>query len=48
MLIFEKLQTKVTTPNGPIVWMDLESTHTPKTRGKTLILVLWPQGVKAA
>ena len=35
-------------PTGSIVWMDPESTHTPKTRGKTLILVLWPQGVKAA
>ena len=37
-----------TYPTGSIVWMDPESTHTPKTRGKTLILVLWPQGVKAA
>ena len=35
-----------TYPTGSIVWMDPESTHTPKTRGKTLILVLWPQGVK--
>ena len=26
-------------PTGSIVWMDPESTHTPKTRGKTLILV---------
>jgi hypothetical protein len=26
--------------------MDPETTHTPKTREKTLILVLWPKGVK--
>ena len=44
---------------GSIVWMDPESTHTPNatlirldctsiiTKVKTLILVLWPQGVKA-
>ena len=37
-----------TYPTGSIVWMDRETTHTPKTRGKTLILVLWPEGVKAA
>ena len=37
-----------TYPTGSIVWMDPESTHTPKTKGKTLILVLWPQGVKSA
>ena len=32
-----------TYPAGSIVWMDRET-----TRGKTLILVLWPEGVKAA
>jgi len=37
-----------TYPEGSIVWMDRETTHTPRTRGKTLILVLWPEGVKAA
>lgn len=37
-----------TYPEGSIVWMDPESTHTPRTRGQTLILVLWPDGVKAA
>jgi anti-sigma factor ChrR (cupin superfamily) len=37
-----------TYPAGSIVWMNRETTHTPKTRGKTLILVLWPEGVKAA
>lgn len=33
-------------PCGSIVWMDAGTTHNPKTRGKTLILVLWPDGVK--
>ncbi len=37
-----------TYPEGSIVWMDRDSTHTPKTRGQTLILVLWPEGVKVA
>jgi anti-sigma factor ChrR (cupin superfamily) len=37
-----------TYPTGSIVWMNRETTHTPKTRGKTLILVLWPEGVKSA
>ena len=37
-----------TYPTGSIVWMISETTHTPKTRGKTLILVLWPEGVKSA
>ena len=35
-----------TYPTGSLVWMNRETTHTPKTRGKTLILVLWPEGVK--
>jgi len=26
--------------------MDKASKHNPKTRGRTLILVLWPEGVK--
>jgi hypothetical protein len=26
--------------------MDPETTHNPKTRERTLILVLWPKGVK--
>ena len=34
-------------PNWINCLMDRETTHTPKTRGKTLILVLWPEGVKA-
>lgn len=37
-----------TYPPGSIVWMDPGSTHTPRTKGQTLILVLWPDGVKAA
>ena len=37
-----------TYPTGSIVWMGRETTHTPRTRGRTLILVLWPEGVKAA
>ena len=37
-----------TYPTGSIVWMNRETTHTPKTRGKTLILVLWPERVKSA
>ena len=37
-----------TYPQGSIVWMNRETTHTPRTRGKTLILVLWPEGVKSA
>lgn len=35
-------------PVGSIVWMDKASKHNPKTRGRTLILVLWPEGVKLA
>ena len=37
-----------TYPTGSIVRMDPGTTHTPRTQGKTLILVLWPDGVKAA
>ena len=35
-----------TYPKGSIVWMKPGSKHTPKTRENTLILVLWPDGVK--
>jgi len=35
-----------TYPQGSIVWMKPGSKHTPKTRENTLILVLWPDGVK--
>ena len=34
-------------PTGSIVWMEPQSEHTPRTVGRTLILVLWPDGVKA-
>ena len=37
-----------TYPTGSLVWMNRNTTHTPRTRGKTLILVLWPEGVKSA
>ena len=37
-----------TYPTGSIVWMNPGTTHTPRTQGKTLILVLWPDGVKSA
>jgi len=36
-----------TYPKGSIVWMNPGTQHTPKTRENTLILVLWPDGVKA-
>ena len=36
-----------TYPKGSLVWMRPESRHLPKTRGDTLILVLWPDGVRA-
>ncbi len=34
-------------PTGSVVWMQPGSKHAPETRGRTLILVLWPDGVKA-
>ncbi len=34
-----------TYPTGSLVWMTPGSRHTPKTRGDTWILVLWPDGV---
>ena len=36
-----------TYPKGTLVWMKPGSRHTPRTRGDTWILVLWPDGVKA-
>jgi len=33
-------------PKGSLVWMKPGSRHTPKTRGDTWILTLWPGGVK--
>jgi len=31
---------------GDIVYLDAKSVHTPRGIGETVILVLWPQGVK--
>ena len=31
---------------GSVVWMAPGSTHSPRTVGRTLILVLWPEGVE--
>ncbi len=36
-----------TYPAGSLVWMEPGSRHTPKTRGDTWILTLWPGGVEA-
>ena len=31
---------------GEVVYLDAHSAHTPRARGETLVLVLWPDGVK--
>ncbi|OGQ79783.1 MAG: hypothetical protein A3F90_15695 [Deltaproteobacteria bacterium RIFCSPLOWO2_12_FULL_60_19] len=31
---------------GDLVWLDPQSVHTPRAIGDTIVLVLWPQGVK--
>jgi anti-sigma factor ChrR (cupin superfamily) len=31
---------------GEIVYLDAHSAHTPRARGETLVLVLWPEGVR--
>jgi anti-sigma factor ChrR (cupin superfamily) len=31
---------------GDIVYLDAQSVHTPRGIGETVVLVLWPQGVK--
>jgi anti-sigma factor ChrR (cupin superfamily) len=31
---------------GDLVYLDPHSVHTPRARGDTLVLVLWPEGVK--
>jgi anti-sigma factor ChrR (cupin superfamily) len=31
---------------GDIVFLDRKSVHTPKAVGETLVLVLWPEGVR--
>jgi anti-sigma factor ChrR (cupin superfamily) len=39
-----------TYPAGSLVWMDPGSRHTPRgwEKGQTIVLVLWPEGVRAA
>lgn len=34
-------------PAGSLVWMKPGSRHTPRTRGDTWILTLWPDGVRS-
>jgi anti-sigma factor ChrR (cupin superfamily) len=31
---------------GDVVYLDAHSVHTPRARGETLVLVLWPEGVR--
>ena len=31
---------------GDIVYLDPASVHTPRARGETIVLVLWPEGVR--
>ena len=31
---------------GDLVWLDPQSVHTPRAVGDTIVLVLWPQGVR--
>lgn len=31
---------------GDLVYLDAHSVHTPRARGDTLVLVLWPEGVE--
>ena len=31
---------------GDIVYLDPKSVHTPRAEGETVVLVLWPQGVR--
>ncbi|MEM8883052.1 MAG: cupin domain-containing protein [Planctomycetota bacterium] len=35
-----------TYPQGSFVWLPEESIHTPWAEGETVVLVLWPGGVK--
>ena len=32
--------------DGDIVFLDRRSTHTPRAIGETIVLVLWPEGVR--
>jgi putative transcriptional regulator len=31
---------------GDLVWLDAQSVHTPRAVGETLVLVVWPGGVR--
>lgn len=31
---------------GDLVYLDPDSVHTPRGRGETVVLVLWPEGVR--
>ena len=31
---------------GDLVYLDTDSVHTPRATGDTLVLVLWPEGVR--
>jgi anti-sigma factor ChrR (cupin superfamily) len=31
---------------GDLVYLDAHSVHTPRARGDTLVLVLWPEGMR--
>ena len=33
-------------PAGSFVWLPRDSVHTPWAEGETVVLVLWPEGVK--
>jgi anti-sigma factor ChrR (cupin superfamily) len=33
-------------PAGSFVWLPPGSKHTPRAEGETIVLVLWPEGVK--
>jgi len=33
-------------PQGSFVWLPPDSKHTPWAEGETIVLVLWPEGVK--
>lgn len=33
-------------PAGSFVWLPPESVHSPRAEGETIVLVLWPGGVK--
>ena len=36
----------VSTRSGDVVFLDPQSVHTPRAIGETVVLVLWPAGVR--